>query len=501
MRILYCSSFYPPAFVGGAELIAHEHAARLRAHRHAVGVFAGAVAHPRGRWSLTQETYEGLPVWRVGIAQSDFDLKVSAFFDPRIDALFENVLDAFRPDVIHMHNLVGLSMGMLSVARRRGLRCFLTVHDHWGFCFKNTLLRPDGRVCTDFSRCSGCFPTVSDCAGRTYPMRLRRDFVRHQARLADGFVSPSYYLACAYVRAGFPVDKFSVIPYGVAHERFRPKADREPAARLKVGFVGYLGDHKGVAVLIEAVARAQRRGELDVVVAGEGHLQDTLEERVRREGLQHIVRFAGKLDNQDVRQMHESLDVLVVPSIWPENSPVTIYEAFAGGTAVVASRTGGIPELVHHGVTGLLFEPGSAAELAAALDRLAGDRGLAERLGRQACNAIRPVSLSSAANQLERLYQSAHPAPSGRANERLVIVAADPARAEWKDALARCDADERFESVRFLFVDWVDEQTRLEAEWVWAPDVPSVARLAALGLADKPRIAPDGAALREALAG
>ncbi|MEZ5391415.1 MAG: glycosyltransferase family 4 protein [Bryobacterales bacterium] len=499
MRILYCTSYYPPAFVGGAELIAHEHAARLHAKGHAVGVFAGAIDHPRGRGSLTQEIYEGLPVWRVGLDQADFDLKVDSFFDPQVNTHFEKVLDAFCPDVVHMHNLIGLSMGMLSVVRRRGVLCLTTLHDHWGFCFKNTLLRPNGAVCTDFTRCSGCFPTVSDREGRTYPMRLRRDFVRHQTMLADGFISPSYYLACAYVRAGFPVERFSVIPYGVAHESFRPNADRAEGARLKVGFAGYLGDHKGVAVLIEAVALARRRRELDVVIAGEGYLQDDLEKRVREEGLEGTVRFAGKLDNREVRQLHESLDVLVVPSIWPENSPVTIYEAFAGETAVVASRTGGIPELVHHGETGLLFEPGSAVELATVLDRLAGDRALAERLGRQACEAIRPVSLSAAVEQLEGLYQSAHPAPYRRSDERHVIVATDPARDEWKVALERCDADERFESVRFLFADWVDEQTRREADWVWAPDAASAARMATLGLADKLRIAASEAALRQAL--
>jgi glycosyltransferase involved in cell wall biosynthesis len=82
------------------------------------------------------------------------------------------------------------------------------------------------------------------------------------------------------------------------------------------------------------------------------------------------VRFAGLFDNRDAAAVYDRFDLLVVPSLWPENSPSVIHEAFMAAVPVVASRTGGIPELVIDGVNGVLYEPSSSASLARALRSL-----------------------------------------------------------------------------------------------------------------------------------
>ena len=81
------------------------------------------------------------------------------------------------------------------------------------------------------------------------------------------------------------------------------------------------------------------------------------------------MRFAGAFDRSRVHEVYEQMDVLVVPSLWLENSPLVIHEAFMAGVPVVGARIGGIPGLVEPGVSGLLYEATSAADLASALQR------------------------------------------------------------------------------------------------------------------------------------
>src|SRR5439155_3810422 len=96
------------------------------------------------------------------------------------------------------------------------------------------------------------------------------------------------------------------------------------------------------------------------------------------------VTFHGGFDRANVAEVYDALDVLVVPSLWPENSPLVIHEAFMHGVTVVGSRTGGIPGLVVDGVNGLLADAFSSESLRRALQRLISDPGLRARLAADA---------------------------------------------------------------------------------------------------------------------
>ena len=100
-----------------------------------------------------------------------------------------------RPTAVHCHNLVGLSGGVLHTARARGVPTVVTLHDHWGFCHRNTLIVRPGEICADYRRCAECLPFVSDGADRRIPIRARNDFLAVELGLADLLVSPSRYLA------------------------------------------------------------------------------------------------------------------------------------------------------------------------------------------------------------------------------------------------------------------------------------------------------------------
>jgi len=149
--------------------------------------------------------------------------------------------------------------------------------------------------------------------------------------------------------------------------------------RLTVGAVGRLDEVKGFAYLIEALGMLSTR-ELDVqlVIVGSGPLRDELEGDVVRLGLAGRVVFAGQ--RTDVQGVYDALDVLAMPSVC-ESFGYVALEAMACGLAVVGTTTGGIPEVVAHGETGLLVRPRDSVGLAVALGRVLSDRELRRRMG------------------------------------------------------------------------------------------------------------------------
>ncbi|HWC31865.1 MAG TPA: glycosyltransferase [Actinomycetota bacterium] len=178
-----------------------------------------------------------------------------------------------------------------------------------------------------------------------------------------------------------------------------------------VVFAGRLEYEKGVQTLIDAVPIVDRAAPgVRVVVAGAGSYRAELERRVRALRLGRRVRFEGFVDERRLRRLYQAADAVVVPSLYEPFGLVAV-EAMACRTPVVASDTGGLREVVDHGVTGLRFARGNGRSLAAALRRVLTDPELASRLTDEAAAvlAARP-SWDEVADRTARAY--------GRAVER-----------------------------------------------------------------------------------
>ena len=184
------------------------------------------------------------------------------------------------------------------------------------------------------------------------------------AESVDLFLAPSAYLADRFKSYGFPVDRVLTSDYGIwtppAPER--PPVGSNPGRPLRFAFVGTLVEHKGVHVIVEAFRDLPRGGaSLDVYGNPDEFVDYTA--RLRRLGSRSDISFRGRLDNNDIMSMLAEADALVVPSIWFENSPITIHEAFLARVPVITSDLGGMAGLVQHGKNGFLFPPGDTGAL------------------------------------------------------------------------------------------------------------------------------------------
>jgi glycosyltransferase involved in cell wall biosynthesis len=462
--ILVVANVYPPRFIGGAELVAHRHACIMRDAGHRVIVFAGEARPASARHSIVQDTYEGLPVHRVQLKAVDYNSDFVAFYHAEVERHFASLLALHRPDVVHFHNLNGLSTGILSQAARFGAVTVLTAHDYWGFCHRNTLLLRDGTVCSDRTACADCQMYIHDGRACTIPMRMRNDFIALQFRVLDRLICPSAYLAAAYVESGMvPAARAVVVHNGADVERLSG-ISREPSeGPVRFAYIGYVGPHKGVATLLEAFARVCGTGRpATLSIVGEGEQREELQRMAADFGIAGRVCFTGKVDNRDIESIYAKTDVLVIPSIWPENQPVTIMEAMATRTAVIAARIGGIPEFVEDRKTGLLFDPGSAADLALRMQELIDSPAARQVYAAAAWQSIREETYERQAARVLAIYdEAAVPCPNGRrppptADATTIVCVGS--RIDWQcaDAIDRITRAGSHPDWRFVMSGWLN---------------------------------------------
>ncbi|OLT21854.1 group 1 glycosyl transferase [Ornithinimicrobium sp. CNJ-824] len=206
-------------------------------------------------------------------------------------------------------------------------------------------------------------------------------------------------------RKGFPGVP-DVIPLGVDVERFSP-ADRRPPvadAPVQVGYVGRLAPHKGVDVLLDAVAA---HPELELTVVGAGPQEEELRQRPDEPGLSERVRFAGAATQEELPGLLQGMDVLAVPSLttpgWVEQFGRVVVEAMAAGVPVVASDSGALPDVV--GEAGLLVPEGDPAALGEALLRVGREPGLWERLHQAGLERAQECSWERVAQRYDEVYR------------------------------------------------------------------------------------------------
>lgn len=242
---------------------------------------------------------------------------------------------------------------------------------------------------------------------RIYGTRVDRLLDRVSNVLADRIFAISNAVRDVLVEGeGVPADRVETVPNGVDAARVRRQAGARVLrqdARLKLVTVASLHPAKGQTVLLDASRRLLDSGlAVEVVLVGGGQLDAVLRQRVRELDLESYVRFVGYVANPYIEMA--AADIYVQPSL-DEGFGISVLEAMALELPVIASATGGLPEIVVDGTNGLLVTPGDAIALAAAIQRLEGDRSLRDRLARRGHAA---VTTSFDARRVARRYADAY---------------------------------------------------------------------------------------------
>lgn len=273
-------------------------------------------------------------------------------------------IDDFRPDVVHVHNFFPLlSPSVFDACGSRGVASVWTLHNFRLTCANGLLFRQGG-PCID---CVGKIPLPAirhACYRNSRPASaaVAGMIASHRAlgtwrKKVDRFIALTQFAERIFVDAGVPADKIAIKANFIPDSGLGdPTIQREGAI-----YVGRLSPEKGVATLVDAWHSVNH----PLTIIGDGPEREILEARAPGN-----VTFAGWQPPGEVAAAVARAQALIVPSLWYENFPMTLVEANAAGTPVVASRLGALESLVEDGQNGALFTPGDPSDLANTVARL-----------------------------------------------------------------------------------------------------------------------------------
>ena len=321
-------------------------------------------------------------------------------------------LEAHRPDVVHFQHTAHLGFDLIRETKNTLPQAAMlyTLHEYLPICYRQGQMVRVGSEerCLEASprRCHECFPERAP-----QDFFMRKKFIQAHFELIDLFLAPSHFLLERYLDWGIPESKIQFEDYGRLPARRIPEEPTD-RPRNRLGFFGQLSAFKGVDVLLQAMKILLERkdgaeatfsrgpfapavhvpGSMPHSRDADPHLwlhganlelqQGSYQTKVREllEATRDRVTFVGRYGREEVPKLMSNIDWVVIPSVWWENAPLVIQEAFQHGKPVICSNIGGMAEKVTDGVNGLHFRVADPVDLAETIRRAVSTPGLWETL-------------------------------------------------------------------------------------------------------------------------
>jgi len=399
VKICLVSNLYPAIVEGGAEIYVGRLARALAEDHQVVVVTSEPGFHLAPRREVTPE---GIVIYRLAplnvapkthlpqqlLAQAAF--RAFDLYHPQVAGAMSDITKREQPDLVHVHNWKGLSLAaVLSSVPSSAphIPVAMTLHDYGLLCTYASVRHPDGHTC-----------------GPDFTCRLLTKLNRRLVNRVGLVIGPSHYVLDHHLQRGFFRQATQqILPYGL-------ESPPSPSGGWQGGglkptfdvlFLGRIERNSGIDTLVAAFRRLPDPS-FRLHVAGSGPAFEAGGALARGDDR---IRFYGPVGDKLRRALMENADCLAQPSLWPDNYPVSIQEAFQSGPVVIASRIGGIPEMVRDGVNGLLVEPGDERGIAAAIERLRTSPELAAKLRASALETARLYDMRFHVAHLVDAYQ------------------------------------------------------------------------------------------------
>lgn len=438
MRLFFVSNGFPPRGQWGTEFYTHALVRGLMERGHEVGVLHPVRDGSKPRYTLERVEEKGVDVFLLHNAGDPKKSFADSYSNARVEELFAQVLDEWKPELVHfLYLLWGLSLGLPRVARERGLPRLMTLTDYGLLCHRGQMFDWKLQACggpQPPAVCARCVrePSRFDGAwhevfakrwavralaavggvGRvttTDDLSAREEAVRAALAECERLIAPTRTLKDTFVRAGVPPERLSELVY--AFDEAPYEAVREPArarqqegGRRSFGFLGQFTPHKGLGTLVRAVEIMDHRlpesvedWEVQLYGSPAGGRHRTYAEHVFASYAGKRVRVMDPFPAQRAPEVLASLSAVVLPSEWDENAPLTVLQARSAGVPLIASDVAGVREVLEPGVHGLLVPPGDPEALADAMRTVLLGRGPTPPVGA-------PLGLSEHLDRVEAVY-------------------------------------------------------------------------------------------------
>jgi len=386
MRVLYCNKYDYP--FSGSEAYLFELIRRMNERGHTTALFS----MDHGRPSTFQGRCYRIPYLDFKDPDAGFLKKarmaVHALHSTSARRAMRACLDDYGPDVAHIRGIYHhLSPSILWELKGQGVPVLYHLNDFKILCPTYNLVA-DGKACEScrggayfHAFTTGCYAGPLSSAVVLAAEAYLHKWLRTYERCVDLFLAPSEFVRGKLIAAGYPKARIEVLP----HFQALPAEERLKADEGYVLYFGRLSPEKGVSELLRAMVRLPH---VPLIIAGDGPERGRLEALARELNLNNVL-FAGIVQGARLEQLIAGCRFSVFPSHAYETLGKSILESYAWGRPVVASDLGSRRELVDHGATGLLYQPGDGEELAHSIGFLFDRNDLAADMGARARRRLR----------------------------------------------------------------------------------------------------------------
>jgi glycosyltransferase involved in cell wall biosynthesis len=445
LRILLTVHQFLPEHASGTEILTYSVARELRNRGHHVTIFTGYPAKSNMPDSGRFDSYEheGVEVFRfhhayvpMGGQRHVTEIEYKNVLAAR---RFYKLVSETKPEVVHFFHFGRLSASLVDVVLKFNIPAYYTPTDFWAVCPTSQLLLNGGRVCDGPTKFSGnCVRHVMlsrrgpkirwtskiapdfvvdkfvqlTAEGKLPKYRMdqevvalsrRKDYIMRRLNALNKVFVPTQLMSDVLLTNGLEREKIVHSAYGIDTSYYGEASSEGEKGVFTIGFVGTLAPHKGCHVLLQSIRNMENKGIRVKVYGRKTDFPSYYQKLLEIAKGDERVEFCGTFPNSEIGKVLSGMDILVVPSLWYENTPLVIYSALAAKCPVVASDYPGMSEVVIDNHNGLIFAPGNHAELVSAIGRLYDDRKLLASLK---SNCKRPKSVIEYVGELLEAYQA-----------------------------------------------------------------------------------------------
>lgn len=315
----------------------------------------------------------------------------------------EKLIKETKPDIAHLHNIYRhLSPSILRVLKKYKIPTVMTLHDYKLIC-PNYKLFTEGQIC---ERCKGgkylnaakhkcVFNKTAYSLAAALEMSLHK-FWKIYEKNTDIFISPSEFLKNKFIEFGQDSSKIKILPNFLFKKGGTNETKlEESTVNSYLLYFGRISEEKGLMTLLEA---AKLMPEISIRIVGNGPQKSDLFNKITMERLANIKLLDYKTGAELEKEILGARAV-ILPSVWYENYPLSVLEALGYGKLVIASRLGGLPEIIKDKETGFLFNPGDAADLARVVKDIWNDETKIKKMNEKAQQQVQEL------NNPEKYYE------------------------------------------------------------------------------------------------
>lgn len=405
MKILLTVHCFYPTHIFGTETLTLEIAKTLKSMGHEVCVLtADSHTEPANGGDYVKYLYESIPVISIDTSKNPNRTFKDTYYKKENAEIIKNIIREYNPDIIHCIHTINLTVSFLEIIKDMGIPAIMTMTDFFGICFNCKLQKYDNSFCSGpdaaAANCVECYfaatkslitlrnksgfvgkiissPKVFAKISKVPLMKKvpvikeasyvtqRNSIIKKQYEIFSRLIAPTDFLRKSYINNGYPAEKFEKLTFGLNMQPFEGYTEprKEFKKNLTFGYIGQLYWHKGVDLLISAFNKLNNP-ELKLKIYGDmtqdTNYTDKLKELI---GSNSNINLLGTFPRTEQGRILKDIDVLVIPSLWYENSPLVLLGALATRTPVIVSDVDGMNEFVKNDYNGFLFKPGDIEEL------------------------------------------------------------------------------------------------------------------------------------------